>query len=290
VSLGMLAGQMLVGLINGAFYALLSLGLAIIFGLLGIVNLAQGAFYMLGAFLAWMLLQWAGLGYWWALVLAPIIVAGVAVVLEQTLIRRIYRLDHRYGLLFTFGLLLVIQGMFVHWFGTAGQPYPIPPELRGGYDLGFMFLPKYRVWVIVISLAMCLATWFVIEQTSLGRTLRAATENPTLTRAFGVNVARLVTIGFAVGLALAGFAGVLAAPIYQVSPLMGSELIIVVFAVVVIGGMGSILGSIVTGIGLGLLEGLTKIFYPQASSMAIFVLMIIVLLIKPAGLFGHERS
>ena len=284
-----LFGQLLVGLINGCFYATLSLGLAIIFGLLGIVNIAQGAFYMLGGFAAWMLLQWAGIGYWGALVLAPLIVAALGVILERTLIARIYRLDHSYGLLLTFGILLVIQGMFVHWFGTAGQPYPIPEELQGAYNLGFMFLPKYRAWVVVVSLVLCLTTWFVIERTWLGRTLRAATENPTLTRAFGINVPRLVTIGFAVGVGLAGLAGVLAAPIYSVSPLMGAELIIIVFAVVVIGGMGSILGSIVTGISLGLLEGLTKVFYPQASSIVIFVLMIIVLIIKPGGLFGQER-
>ncbi len=284
-----LFGQLLVGLINGCFYATLSLGLAIIFGLLGIVNLAQGAFYMLGAFVAWMLLQWLGIGYWGALVLAPIIVAAFAVVLEQTLIRRIYRLDHRYGLLLTFGLLLVVQGLFVHWFGTAGQAYPIPAEFQGAYNLGFMFLPKYRAWVVVASIVLCFTTWFVIERTSVGRTLRAATENPHLTRAFGINVPRIVTIGFAMGVGLAGLAGVLAAPIYQVSPLMGSELIIVVFAVVVIGGMGSILGSIITGLSLGLLEGLTKVFYPQASSTVIFVLMLAVLLVRPAGLFGQER-
>ena len=284
-----LLGQLLIGLINGCFYATLSLGLAVIFGLLGIINLAQGAFYMVGAFTAWMLLQWAGIGYWWALLLVPLIVAALAVTLERTLIARIYRLDHSYGLLLTFGILLVIQGMYVYWFGTAGQPYPIPEELRGSYDLGFMFLPKYRAWVVVVSLLLCFGTWFLIERTPLGRTLRAATENPTLTRAFGINVPRLVTFGFALGVGLAGFAGVLAAPIYSVSPLMGAELIIVVFAVVVIGGMGSILGSIVTGVSLGLLEGLTKVFYPQASSMVIFVLMIVVLMIKPHGLFGQER-
>ena len=289
MSTAVLFGQLLIGLINGCFYATLSLGLAIIFGLLGIVNIAQGAFYMLGAFAAWMLLQWLGLGYWWALVLSPAIVAIFGVLLERTLIVRIYKLDHSYGLLLTFGILLVIQGMFVHWFGTAGQPYPIPEALQGGYNLGFMFLPKYRAWVLVVSLVLCFTTWFVIERTWLGRTLRAATENPTLTRAFGINVPRLVTIGFAVGVGLAALAGVLAAPIYSVSPLMGAELIIIVFAVVVIGGMGSIMGSIVTGLSLGLLEGLTKVFYPQASNMVIFVLMIVVLVIKPTGLFGQER-
>jgi branched-chain amino acid transport system permease protein len=236
-----------------------------------------------------MLVQWAGIGYWPALVVAPVGVAIVGVALERLLIRRIYRLDHSYGLLLTFGLLLIIQGMFVHVFGTAGQPYPIPDELQGGYNLGFMFLPKYRVWVVAVSLGLCFATWYAIERTWLGRTLRAATENPTLTRAFGVDVPRLVTLGFAVGVGLAGLAGVLAAPIYQVSPLMGADIIIVVFAVVVIGGMGSILGSILTGIGLGLLEGLSKAFYPQASSTVIFAMMIVVLLIRPAGLFGHEK-
>jgi branched-chain amino acid transport system permease protein len=279
----------LIGLINGSFYALLSLGLAIIFGLLGLVNLAQGALYMLGAFFAWMLLQWLGIGYWAALVLSPLGVALAGVLLERTLIRRVYFLDHSYGLLLTFGLLLIVQGMFVHWFGTAGQPYPIPEALEGGYRLGFMFLPKYRLWVVVVSASICVLTWFLIERTWVGRTLRAATENPTLTRAFGINVPRLVTIGFAFGVALAAFAGVLAAPIYQVSPLMGTDIVIVVFAVVVIGGMGSILGSIVIGVSLGLLEGLTKAMYPQASSTVIFVLMIVILLIRPSGLFGQEN-
>jgi len=280
---------MLVGLINGAFYATLSLGLSIIFGLLGVVNLAQGAFYMLGAFFAWMLLQGMGIGYWWALILAPIGVAAVATVIERLLIRRIYGLEHSFGLLLTFGIFLIIQGTFVYVFGSAGQPYPIPPELQGGYNLGFMFLPKYRLWVIVVSLTLCFTTWYVIERTPVGRTLRAASENPDLTRAFGINVPSLVTIGFAVGVGLAAIAGVLAAPIYAVSPLMGADIIIVVFAVVVIGGMGSILGSIVTGVGLGLLEGVTKAFYPQASTSVIFVMMILVLLLKPAGLFGRER-
>ena len=289
MSLPVLSGQLLVGLINGSFYAILSLGLAIIFGLLGIVNLTQGAFYMVGAFVAWMLLQWLGVGYWGALILAPLGVAAIGVALELLLIRRIYRLDHSYGLLLTFGLLLIIQGSFVYIFGTAGQPYPIPDELRGGYNLGFMFLPKYRVWVVLVALGLCFATWYAIERTPIGRTLRAATEKPGLTRAFGINVPRLVTVGFGVGIGLSGLAGVLAAPIYAVSPLMGADIIIVVFAVVVIGGMGSILGSIVSGVSLGLLEGLTKAFYPQASSSVIFVMMIIVLLIRPTGLFGWEK-
>jgi branched-chain amino acid transport system permease protein len=289
MSLPVLSGQLLVGLINGSFYAVLSLGLSIIFGLLGIVNLTQGAFYMVGAFFAWMLLQLLGIGYWGALILAPIGVAGIGVIAELLLIRRVYRLEHSYGLLLTFGLLLIIQGSFVYIFGTAGQPYPIPDELRGGYNLGFMFLPKYRVWVVVVTLGICLATWYAIERTPLGRTLRAATENPNLTRAFGVNVPRLLTLGFGIGVGLSGLAGVLAAPIYAVSPLMGSDIVIVVFAVVVIGGMGSIVGSIISGVGLGVLEGLTKAVYPQASSSVIFVMMIVVLLIKPTGLFGWEK-
>jgi branched-chain amino acid transport system permease protein len=284
-----LLGQLLVGLINGSFYAILSLGLSIIFGLLGIVNLTHGAFYMVGAFFAWLLLQSLGIGYWGALILAPIGVAAIGIVLELLLIRRIYHLNHSYGLLLTFGLLLIIQGSFVYVFGTAGQPYPIPDELRGGYNLGFMFLPKYRVWVVAAALGICFATWYAIERTSLGRTLRAATEKPALTRAFGINVPRVVTLGFGIGVGLSGLAGVLAAPIYAVSPLMGADIIIVVFAVVVIGGMGSILGSIVTGVSLGVLEGLTRAIYPQASGSVVFVMMIVVLLIRPTGLFGWER-
>jgi branched-chain amino acid transport system permease protein len=244
---------------------------------------------MVGAFFAWMLLQLLGIGYWGALIVAPIGVAGIGIILELLQIRRVYRLDHSYGLLLTFGLLLIIQGSFVYVFGTAGQPYPIPDELRGGYNLGFMFLPKYRVWVVVVALGMCFATWYAIERTSLGRTLRAATENPALTRAFGISVPRLVTLGFGIGVGLSGLAGVLAAPIYAVSPLMGSDIVIVVFAVVVIGGMGSIVGSIISGVSLGVLEGLTKAVYPQASSSVIFVMMIVVLLIRPAGLFGWEK-
>ncbi|MGP0091941.1 MAG: branched-chain amino acid ABC transporter permease [Xanthobacteraceae bacterium] len=284
-----LFGQLLVGLINGSFYAMLSLGLAIIFGLLGITNIAQGAFYMLGAFTAWMLLRWAGLGYFYAIILAPLIVGVLGAIIEKVLLARVYKLDHMYGLLLTFGLMMFIQGIYVYLFATAGRPYPVPPELAGGFNLGFMFLPKYRAWVVAASVVLCLLTWFAIEKTSIGRTLRAATENPRLTRAFGVNVPALMTLGFGVGVALAGAAGVLAAPIYQVSPLMGADLIIVVFAVVVVGGMGSILGSVVTSLILGLLEGLTKVFYPPGANMVIFVIMIIVLLVKPAGLFGRER-
>lgn len=289
MSMQALFGQLLVGLINGSFYAMLSLGLAIIFGLLGIVNIAQGAFYMLGGFVTWMLLNYAGIGYFWALLLVPIIVGLVGAAIEKTLLKKIYNLDHMYGLLLTFGIMMFIQGMFVHFFATAGRPYTVPSALTGGYNLGFMFLPKYRGWVVLASLVLCLVTWYAIEKTSIGRTLRAATENPTLTRAFGVNVPALMTIGFGIGVALAGAAGVLAAPIYPVSPLMGAELIITVFAVVVVGGMGSIMGAIVTSLMLGLLEGLTKVVYPQGSNMVIFVIMLIVLLVRPAGLFGRER-
>jgi len=289
MSFAALMGQLLVGLINGSFYALLSLGLAIIFGLLGIVNIAQGALYMAGAFFSWLMLQWLGIGYWPALILSPLVVAALGIVLERTIIYRVYGPDHMPGLLLTLGLLLIIQGMFVHIFGTVGRPYPVPAELRGGWNLEFMFLPKYRAWIVVASAVVCFTTWFVIEKTSLGRTLRAANENPVLTRAFGINVPVLITFGFGLGVALAGFAGVLAAPIYTVSPLMGADLVITVFAVVVVGGLGSILGSIVTGMSLGVLEGLTKVLYPQGSNMVIFVVMIIVLLIKPAGLFGTEK-
>ena len=289
MSFAALMGQLLVGLINGSFYALLSLGLAIIFGLLGIVNLAQGALYMAGAFFSWLMLQWLGIGYWPALLLSPLAVAVLGIILERTVIFRVYGPDHMPGLLLTLGLLLIIQGVFVHIFGTVGRPYPVPADLRGGWNLEFMFLPKYRAWIVIASVAVCFTTWFVIEKTSLGRTLRAANENPTLTRAFGINVPVLITFGFGLGVALAGFAGVLAAPIYTVSPLMGADLVITVFAVVVVGGLGSILGSIVTGLSLGVLEGLTKVFYPQGSNMVIFVVMIIVLLIKPAGLFGTEK-
>jgi branched-chain amino acid transport system permease protein len=279
--------QLLVGLINGAFYAMLSLGLAVIFGLLNIINFTHGAQYMLGAFSAWFLLNWLGTGYWPALIIAPIAVGILGIAIERFLLRRIARLDHLYGLLLTFGLALIIEGIFRQQYGSSGQPYTIPPELQGARNLGFMFLPNYRAWVIVASLAVCLATWFVIERTRLGAYLRAATENPVLVRAFGIDVPRMVTLTYGGGVALAALAGVMAAPIYQVSPLMGSNIIIVVFAVVVIGGMGSILGAIVSGFGLGLIEGLTKVFYPEASSTVIFVIMALVLLVKPAGLFGR---
>ena len=282
-----LFGQLLIGLINGAFYAMLSLGLAVIFGLLNIINFTHGAQYMLGAFCAYFLLQLAGLGYWWALLLAPIVVGAIGMVIERTMLARLYKLDHLYGLLLTFGLALIIQGVFTNYYGSSGLPYEIPSELAGGFNLGFMFLPKYRAWVIVASLVVCVATWFVIERTKLGSYLRAATENPALVQAFGVNVPRMVTLTYGFGVALAGFAGVMGAPIYQVNPLMGANLIIVVFAVVVIGGMGSIMGSIVTGFALGLVEGLTKVFYPEASNTVIFVIMALVLLVKPAGLFGR---
>jgi branched-chain amino acid transport system permease protein len=284
-----LFGQLLIGLINGSFYALLSLGLAVIFGLLNIINFAHGALYMLGAFTAFLLLSKLGIGYWWALLVAPIVVGVVGMIIERTMLARLYKLDHLYGLLLTFGLALIIQGMFRNWFGSSGEPYPIPQELAGAQNLGFMFLPNYRAWVIVASAFVCLGTWFMIERTRLGAYLRAATENPQLVQAFGINVPRMITLTYCFGVALAGFGGVMAAPIYQVSPQMGEHLIIVVFAVVVIGGMGSILGSIVTGFGLGLVEGLTKVFYPEASNTVIFVIMAIVLLIKPAGLFGTQR-
>ena len=279
--------QLLVGLINGAFYAMLSLGLAVIFGLLNIINFTHGAQYMLGAFCAWFLLNWFGIGYWAALIIAPLVVGLLGIAIERLLLRHIARLDHLYGLLLTFGLALVIEGVFRQQYGSSGQPYTIPPELQGARNLGFMFLPNYRAWVILFSLAICLATWFVIERTRLGAYLRAATENPVLVRAFGIDVPRMVTLTYGGGAALAALAGVMAAPIYQVSPLMGSNIIIVVFAVVVIGGMGSILGAILSGFALGLIEGLTKVFYPEASSTVIFVIMALVLLIKPAGLFGR---
>jgi branched-chain amino acid transport system permease protein len=284
-----LFGQLLIGLINGSFYALLSLGLAVIFGLLNIINFTHGAQYMMGAFVAWFLLQYAGLGYWWALVIAPLIVGLAGIVLERFMLKRLYGLDHLYGLLLTFGLALIIQGLFRNQFGSSGQPYTLPAQLAGGQNLGFMFLPNYRAWVIGFSLTICLATWFVIERTRLGAYLRAATENPTLVQAFGINVPRMITLTYGFGVGLAALAGVMAAPIYQVNPLMGADLIIVVFAVVVIGGMGSIMGSIVTGFGLGIIEGLTKVFYPEASNTVIFVIMVLVLLVKPAGLFGRAQ-
>jgi branched-chain amino acid transport system permease protein len=284
-----LFGQLLVGLINGAFYAMLSLGLAVIFGLLNIINFTHGAQYMMGAFCAWFLLNKAGVGYWWSLLIAPIVVGAFGMLIERTMLARLYKLDHLYGLLLTFGLALIIQGLFRNEFGSSGMPYQIPTELAGGLDLGFIFLPKYRAWVIVASLAVCLSTWYVIERTKLGSYLRAATENPALVQAFGINVPRMITLTFGFGVGLAALAGVMAAPIYQVNPLMGADMIIVVFAVVVIGGMGSIMGAILTGFGLGVIEGLTKYFYAEASNTVIFVIMVIVLLIKPAGLFGRER-
>ncbi|MFN4271208.1 MAG: branched-chain amino acid ABC transporter permease [Aliihoeflea sp.] len=282
-----LFGQLLLGLINGSFYAMLSLGLAIIFGLLNIINFTHGAQYMLGAFVTWALLHYFGLSYWWALPLAPLIVGASGIVIEKVFISRLYHLDHLYGLLLTFGLALIIQGVLRNNYGISGLPYSIPPELSGGQNLGFMFLPNYRAWIIVVSVIVCFGTWFVIEKTRLGAYLRAATENPTLTGAFGLNVPLMITLTYGFGVALAALAGVLAAPIYSLNPNMGAELIIVVFAVVVIGGMGSILGAIVTGFGLGLIEGLTRVFYPEGSAVVIFVIMAIVLLIKPAGLFGR---
>jgi branched-chain amino acid transport system permease protein len=283
-----LFGQLLIGLINGSFYALLSLGLAVIFGMLNIINFAHGAQYMMGALAAFLLLQWTGLGYWPALIVAPILVGVVGVITERTMLQWLYKLDHLYGLLLTFGLVLIIEGVARNYFGSAGLPYTVPESLQGGQNLGFMFLPNYRAWVIIASLTVCLGTWFVIERTRLGAYLRAATENPTLVRAFGINVPLMITLTYGFGVALAAFAGVMAAPIYNVSPQMGSSLIIVVFAVVVIGGMGSIMGAIVTGFGLGVVEGLTKVFFPEASNTVIFVIMAIVLLVRPAGLFGRR--
>ncbi len=283
-----LFGQLLIGLINGSFYALLSLGLAVIFGMLNIINFSHGAQYMMGAFVAYLILQYSGLGYWPALIIAPALVGIFGVIIERTMLQRLYKLDHLYGLLLTFGLALIIEGIARNYFGSAGLPYTVPESLQGGRNLGFMFLPNYRAWVIASSLTICLGTWFVIERTRLGAYLRAATENPTLVRAFGINVPRMITLTYGFGVALAAFAGVMAAPIYNVSPQMGSQLIIVVFAVVVIGGMGSILGAIVTGFGLGIVEGLTKVFFPEASNTVIFVIMAIVLLVRPAGLFGRR--
>jgi len=280
--------QLLLGLINGSFYALLSLGLAVIFGMLNIINFAHGAQYMMGAFAAYLLLQNLDVNYFAALVLAPIIVGAIGIVIERSMLQWLYKLDHLYGLLLTFGLALVIEGLFRHKYGSAGLPYALPQQLTGGNNLGFMFLPNYRAWVIAVSLVVCFATWFIIERTKLGSYLRAATENPTLVRAFGINVPRMITLTYGFGVGLAALAGVLAAPIYNVSPQMGSDLIIIVFAVVVIGGMGSIMGAILTGFGLGIVEGLTKVFWPEASATVIFVIMAIVLLIRPAGLFGRR--
>ncbi len=284
----LLFGQLLLGLINGAFYAMLSMGLAIIFGMLNIINFAHGALFMMGAFAAWMLLQYAGIGYFLSLILAPLIIGVFGVVLERTIISRLYHLDHLYGLLLTFGLALVIQGLFRNYYGSSGLPYRIPDILQGATDVGFMFLPNYRGWVVIAAVVVCLATWAVIEKTPLGATLRAATENAPLVQAFGVNVPRVITLTYGGGVALAAFAGVLAAPIYSVNPNMGDNFINTVFAVVVIGGMGSIMGSIITGFALGVIEGLTKVFYPQASATVVFLVMVIVLLTLPHGLFGRR--
>jgi len=283
-----LFGQLLIGLINGSFYALLSLGLAVIFGMLNIINFTHGAQYMLGAFAAYFLLNVAGINYWFALIIAPIVVGFTGVIIERVFLQWLYKLDHLYGLLLTFGLALIIEGLFRNYFGSSGLPYRVPDALQGGQNLGFMFLPNYRAWVVVFSLSICLATWFLIECTRLGAYLRAATENPTLVRAFGINVPRMITLTYGFGVGLAALAGVMAAPIYSVSPQMGADLIIIVFAVVVIGGMGSIMGAILTGFGLGVIEGLTKVFFPEASNTVIFVIMAIVLLIRPAGLFGRR--
>lgn len=288
IPLPALLGQLLLGLVNGSFYAMLSLGLAVIFGLLGVINFAHGALYMMGAMLAWMGLEYLHLGYWPMLVLAPIAVGFVGMVMERLLIRRIARLDALYGLLLTFGLTLLIEGLFRSFFGVQGQPYPVPDALRGATNLGFMVLPNYRAWVVAASLVVCLGTWWVIERTSLGAKLRAGTENARLVQAFGINVPLMVTLTYGFGVALAALAGVLAAPVLQVTPLMGSNLIITVFAVVVIGGMGSILGSILTGLGLGVIEGLTRVFWPEASNTVVFLIMAVVLLLRPAGLFGKE--
>jgi branched-chain amino acid transport system permease protein len=282
-----LFGQLLLGLINGSFYALLSLGLAVIFGMLNIINFTHGAQYMMGAFAAFLLVRHLGIGYWPALIVVPIIVGATGIVIERLFLKRIQKLDHLYGLILTFGLALIIEGLFRNYYGSSGQPYGVPESLQGGRNLGFMFLPNYRAWVIAFSLLVCLGTWFAIERTRLGSYLRAATENPALVRAFGINVPRMVTLTYGFGVGLAGLAGVMAAPIYNVSPQMGSDIIIVVFAVVVIGGMGSIMGAIVTGFALGIVEGLTKVFFPEASNTVIFMIMIIVLLIRPAGLFGR---
>ena len=288
IPLQALLGQLLVGLINGSFYAMLSLGLAVIFGLLRVINFAHGAQYMLGAFVALLMLKFAGIGYWGALILAPLVVGAMGALVERTMLSRLYKLDHLYGLLFTFGLALTIEGTFRYFFGASGQPYTTPAALSGGVNLGFMFLPIYRGWVVVFSMVVCLAVWFLIEKTKLGAYLRAATENPVLVQSFGINVPLLLTLTYGLGAGLAGLAGVLAAPIYQVSPLMGSNIIIIVFAVVVVGGMGSILGAIITGYMLGIAEGLTKVFYPEASNIVIFVIMAIVLILRPAGLFGKD--
>ncbi|MBV8209188.1 MAG: branched-chain amino acid ABC transporter permease [Burkholderiaceae bacterium] len=284
----LLFSQLLLGLINGSFYAVLSLGLAVIFGMLNVINFAHGAQFMIGAFVAWIALTQFGVNYWEALVLAPLVVGALSALIEVSMLRRLYKLDHLYGLLLTFGLALIAEGVFRNFYGVSGESYDVPDQLAGGVNLGFMFLPLYRGWVVVAALGMCLAVWFAIERTRLGATLRAATQRPDLVQSLGINVPLLMTATYAAGAALAAFAGVLAAPVMQVNPLMGSHLIIVVFAVVVIGGMGSILGSIVTGVGLGLVEALTKVYYPQASGVVIFLIMVIVLLVRPAGLFGRQ--
>ena len=289
IPLAAFLGQLLLGLVNGSFYAMLSLGLAVIFGLLNVINFAHGALYMMGAFLAWIGLQYFGISYWVMLLLAPVLIALFGMVIERTMLRWLYQLDHLYGLLLTFGITLIIEGVFRSFYGVSGQPFAVPSQLVGATDLGFMMLPIYRAWVVVASLVVCLATWFVIEKTRLGAYLRAGTENPRMVEAFGINVPLMVTLTYGFGVTLAAFAGVLAAPVLQVSPLMGSNLIVTIFAVVVIGGMGSILGSIVTGLGLGVIEGLTKVFYPELSSTVVFIIMAIVLLVRPAGLFGREK-
>lgn len=289
VSLPGLLSQLLLGLVNGSFYAILSLGLAVIFGLLNVINFAHGALFMMGALITWMAMTYLGIGYWWMLLLAPLVVGIFGIVIERTLLRWIYKLDHLYGLLLTLGITLLIEGVFRSIYGVSGLGYDTPELLEGATNLGFMIMPNYRAWVVVASVVVCIATWYVIEKTKLGAYLRAGTESPRLVEAFGVNVPVMVTLTYAFGAALAAFAGVLAAPVYQVSPLMGQNLIIVVFAVVVIGGMGSIMGSILTGLGLGVIEGFTKVFYPEASSTVVFVIMVIVLLIRPAGLFGKEK-
>ncbi len=281
-------GQLLLGLVNGAFYAMLSLGLAVIFGLLGVVNFAHGALYMLGAFAAWIMLDKFGINYWFALVLAPLVVGAFGVVIERLFLKHLYKLDPLYGLLLTFGLALIVEGVFRELYGASGQSYPVPELLQGATDLGFMILPNYRAWVVLVSLVVCLGTWFIIERTRLGAYLRAGTENAALVQTFGINVPMMVMLTYGAGAALAALAGVLAAPIIQVNPLMGSNLIIVVFAVVVIGGMGSILGSVITGLALGLVEGMTRVFYPEASNIVVFVVMVLVLMVRPAGLFGKE--
>ena len=289
VPLQALLSQLLLGLVNGSFYAILSLGLAVIFGLLNVINFSHGALYMMGAFVTWMGLNYFGLNYWPMLIVSPIVVGIFGILIERTMLRRLYKLDPLYGLLLTFGITLMVEGLFRSFYGVSGQPYPVPDALSGAFNLGFMILPKYRAWVVFASLAVCLATWFVIEKTKLGAYLRAGTENPKLVEAFGVNVPLMVMLTYGFGVALAAFAGVLAAPVVQVSPLMGSNLIIVVFAVVVIGGMGSILGAIITGLGLGVIEGFTRVFYPEASATVVFIIMAIVLIIRPAGLFGKEK-